>query len=101
MKTLTQSVKPTISQSRKAGDQETAQERKEYFDYLFAKVGAAMSSELRILDEDGTYTDINAGREEQVFADAARRAHLYTWHLMQVRDFADFDETIASCNSDE
>jgi hypothetical protein len=99
-------MKPSLkvkefSVQQKAKGAETARERKEYFDYLFAQVGAEMSSELRVLTDDGTYIDVNADREDEVMADTARRAHRYTCHLIQVRDFAAFDEKVASCDADE
>jgi hypothetical protein len=47
-----------------------------------------------------SHINYHANREDQRFEDQARRAHLFTWHLMRQRDIATFNEKVRSFNAD-
>jgi len=98
MKTPTQTT-PKSAKPKPAPPVETEEERKKYADWLFGMVSQGFASRLESSEEEsGCDRYINA--EDQRMEDQARRAHLFTWHLMRQRDIATFNEKVRSFNAD-
>jgi hypothetical protein len=78
---------------------ETDEERKKYFDRLYCFVAAGFASRLEVINEE-SLSDRYANSEDERMEDSARRAHLFTWHLMRQRDIAAFNEKVFAYNED-
>jgi len=98
MKTTTHTT-PKSAKPKPSPPVETEEERKKYSDWLYGMIGAAIASRLEVINEESG-GDQYANCEDDRFEDQARRAHLFTWHLMRQRDIATFNEKVRSFNAD-